>query len=426
LANDIDTDPGTTLTMVIVSQPEHGTLYPNTNGTFTYSPHYRFSGIDQFIYRASDGMSQSNYTTVTIVVNNHAPEAIDDTFELSEDASSFSGNVRDNDSDPDQDSLTVSLLDDALNGTLTLYESGTFYYTPDSNFFGEDSFTYRLFDGLSESFATVTLNVTAVNDAPVLTATTFDAHMGTAYHGTLLTQAGDEDSETLTFEVLSQPQYGTFSLQSDGDFVYTPNASFRGYDYFSATVSDGVASASSTTFTIFVGNHTPQPANPTFRVYSSQALSISVGGGLVSLSHDADDDSLAASVDSGPVHGTLQLQADGSFVYTPNATYSGTDSFTYTLSDGFDSATGTVSLVVDPIPLIAQGNSYTVLHDRQLEVQVKNGLKFNDWHALGQPFTVHIHTPVDYGTLDTKDRPPSSMSCRMEPSRALQQKSRST
>ncbi len=108
--------------------------------------------------------------TVTITVNpvNDDPVAVDDAYTVDEDEVLSGYNVLDNDTDVDGDPLTAILEDDVAHGTLSLQPDGTFTYTPDANFHGTDSFTYKAYDGTAYSnTATVTITVNPVNDDPV-------------------------------------------------------------------------------------------------------------------------------------------------------------------------------------------------------------------------------------------------------------------
>jgi VCBS repeat-containing protein len=169
LANDTDVD-GDPLTAVLVAGPTRGTLTFNADGSFLYSPNTNFNGSDSFTYRANDGSVDSNVVTVTITVNpvNDAPVAVNDTASGNEDTP-ITGSVLTNDSDVESSPLTAALVTGPANGTLSFNADGTFTYTPNLDFNGTDSFTYLANDGTADSnLATVTINVSAVNDAPTV------------------------------------------------------------------------------------------------------------------------------------------------------------------------------------------------------------------------------------------------------------------
>jgi VCBS repeat-containing protein len=170
------------LTAVLVSSTSHGALTLNANGAFVYSPNANFNGFDSFTYRVSDGTQFSNIATVNIAVNgvNDAPIAANDSYATNEDvplvvdASGFDGQqgLLFNDFDPDSANLTAVYagtgLTNPAHGTLLPHANGSFTYTPDPDYFGPDSFTYRASDGaLLSNIATVNIMVNPVNDAPI-------------------------------------------------------------------------------------------------------------------------------------------------------------------------------------------------------------------------------------------------------------------
>ncbi|MCQ4240269.1 Ig-like domain-containing protein [Stutzerimonas stutzeri] len=107
---------------------------------------------------------------ITVSNANSAPVANNDSYSLNEDSPLTVSSVLTNDTDADGNALSASLVAGPAHGTLTFSDNGTFTYTPSANYYGTDSFTYRAHDGLASSnVATVTLTITAVNDAPVLT-----------------------------------------------------------------------------------------------------------------------------------------------------------------------------------------------------------------------------------------------------------------
>jgi VCBS repeat-containing protein len=175
LGNDSDRD-GDALTAVRVSGPAHGTLTLNANGSLTYTPDADYNGTDSFTYQANDGSLDSTAATVTLTVTavNDAPKAGDDAYSTKEDTTLnvAAPGVLVNDSDPDGNPLTARRFSGPSHGTLTLNPSGSFSYVPDADFAGTDSFTYQANDGsLDSTAATVSLTVTAVNDAELITKT---------------------------------------------------------------------------------------------------------------------------------------------------------------------------------------------------------------------------------------------------------------
>src|SRR5439155_1127735 len=142
------------------------------------------------------------------------------------------------------------------NGSLTLNANGSFTYTPNANFNGTDGFTYRANDGISNSnVATVTLTITAVNDAPLATGDNYsvdeDSVLTVAAAGVLANDS-DIDGNPLTAALVSGPTNGNLTLNANGSFTYKPNANFYGTDSFKYLANDGAADSNVATVTIAV------------------------------------------------------------------------------------------------------------------------------------------------------------------------------
>jgi len=367
LGNDTDGD-GNPLTASVVagSGPAHGTLAFNQNGAFSFTPAANFNGTDTFTYKASDGTAQSNPATVTITVTpvNDAPTAAADTYDTPEDTALTiaAPGVLGNDSDPDSSTLTAAVVTGPGHGTLTLNPNGAFAYTSAANFNGTDTFTYRANDGtLDSDLATVTITVTAVNDAPVATndaySTNEDTPLTVPAPG-VLDNDTDPDGNPLTAWVESGTSHGTLTLDANGAFTYAPAADFNGTDTFTYRANDGTLDSDLATVTITVTaiNDAPVATNDAYTTDEDTALTVAAPGVLGNDS-DLDSSTLTAALVTGPVHGTLTLNANGSFTYTPAANFNGTDSLTYHASDGSltsDPATVTITVTaVNDAPTLA-------------------------------------------------------------------------
>src|SRR5262249_30055883 len=152
--------------------PAHGTLTLSANGGFTYTPVSNYFGADSFTYQASDGTANSATTTVSLTITNinRAPVAVADNYTLLKNTTMTvpAPGVLGNDSDADGYTLTAIKIADPAHGTLTLNANGGFTYTPVSNFFGSDTFTYQATDGTANSATTtVSLSITDSNRPPV-------------------------------------------------------------------------------------------------------------------------------------------------------------------------------------------------------------------------------------------------------------------
>jgi len=167
LSNDLDED-GDPLTVIKVTDPTHGVLTLNLDGSFTYEPQADYTGSDTFTYKANDGKSDSNIATVTIAVSpvNDAPVAVNDLYSVDKNkilVLTPALGVLANDKDVDGDSIYVTLVDGPASGTLLLLADGSFTFTPVTGFTGIVTFTYTASDGLvTSNLARVTIIVTSV------------------------------------------------------------------------------------------------------------------------------------------------------------------------------------------------------------------------------------------------------------------------
>ena len=434
----------------------YGQLTLDSDGTYSYVANQSNanaldsgeSGTDVFTFTVSDGTTTTS-STITFTVNgaNDAPTASNNTVTTNEDttytftASDFGFSDVDGDT---LSSVTVSALSGSdgtfkLNGvaitgstsvTKTQIDSGLLTFVPDSNENGSsyNTFTFTVNDGTTNSASsyTMTVNVTAVNDAPTVVNDTDSVTEGgtvietTNSAGTVLSDDSDVDGDSLTVSgtvtqtsatangggsiTISSPNsasvgsavtgyYGQLTLDSDGTYSYVANQSNAnaldsgesGTDVFTFTVSDGTTTTSSTiTFTVNGANDAPTVVNDTDSVTEGGTVieTTNSAGTVLSDDSDVDGDSLtvsgtvtqtsatangggsitisspnSASVGSAVTgyYGQLTLDSDGTYSYVANQSNanaldsgeSGTDVFTFTVSDGTTTTSSTITFTVN-------------------------------------------------------------------------------
>jgi len=273
LGNDTDAD-GDTLTLVVVTVPQHGSGSIGSNGSLSYTPEANWFGTDSFTYTASDGHGGFDSATVTVTVTpvNDAPVANDDSAGTPEDTA-VTIDVLANDSDVDGDTLTVTGVTDPSHGTVVINPDSTVTYTPAANYYGVDSFTYIVSDGTGGTdTAAVTLTVNPVNDIPVASNDVATTSKGVPIVVDVLANDTDVDGDALSIVSVGAPGNGSAAINSDGTVTYTPNADFSGTDTFAYTISDGNGGSASATVTITVN-----PAAPTTPVPVDDLVSVSCG-----------------------------------------------------------------------------------------------------------------------------------------------------
>ncbi|HEX3148917.1 MAG TPA: Ig-like domain-containing protein [Gemmataceae bacterium] len=170
--------------------------------------------------------------------------------------------------------------------------------------------------------------------------------------GVLSNDASNPSGHPLTAVLGNGPAHGTLTLNTNGSFTYKPTAGYSGSDSFAYTANDAGVASSPATVTLSVTDQAPAAIDDSYTAGMSQTLTV-VAAGLLANDTDADGDALTAILGAGPAHGSLTLNANGSFTYTPAAGYSGSDTFTYRANDkAASSALATVNLLVAPPPQV--------------------------------------------------------------------------
>ncbi len=342
--NDSDGDP---LTFALESDPSNGSLgtLDTSTGEVTYTPDADFNGQDTFTFTVTDGEASSAPATVTIEVRpvNDPPIAQDDSVDTDEDTA-VTVDVLANDSDVDGDDLSVSITSEPSNGSASVETSNKITYTPDDDYNGSDSLEYTVDDGNGGTdTATLTIQIAAVNDAPVANDDSATTDEDTAVTIDVLANDTDPDGDTLGINSTSTPSKGSASVSND-EITYTPDADENGSDSFDYTVSDGNLTATATvTVTINPVNDAPDAQDDTATASENTTITIDV----LDNDTDVDGDTLSVSaIDTDDTDGTVSDNQDGTVDYTaPDTT--GTDTFAYTVSDGnggTDTATVTVTI----------------------------------------------------------------------------------
>lgn len=293
--------------------------------------------------------SGQNITTVCVVAPyNVAPVAVDDTYNMQEDAvgglNVAMPGVLSNDTDGKGDTITAELVTGPTVGTtaFAFNADGSFTFSPIANYFGDVTFTYKALDsrGAYSNIATVTIRIESVNDLPLASSESHTILRG----GTVTDAVTGSDEETLTanlkFVIETVPtDFTSFTFNADGTFVYehditksTTPVTFT----FRAKDADGAFSANVGTVTININNRAPSTDDRSFDTDEDVVLTVNAADGLLKNSSDPENDSLTVDTKVGiaPTKGSVVLNTDGSFTYTPALNEFDDDTFTYRVSDG--------------------------------------------------------------------------------------------
>ncbi len=209
---------------------------------------------------SSVAVTSSGGTITVQGASNQAPNAVNDTAVTAEDTP-VTINVLANDTDPNGDALTVLSVTPPAHGSATIQNGTTVRYVPVPNFFGSDSFTYTADDGRGGTdTATVSVNVTSVNDPPNARSDSAETTRDTPVAVAVLSNDSDPDGDALTITAVTQPIHGSATIQNGTAVVYTPSPGYEGSDSFGYTVSDGKGGTASAQVTITVQQAPPGPA----------------------------------------------------------------------------------------------------------------------------------------------------------------------
>ena len=390
-ANDSGT--GTLAVTSFSATTAQGGSVDDVGGNLIYTPPANFSGDDSFTYQLTDDDATTDTATVTLHVAPQPPlEAHDDTFTTNEDTPGWpelSGN------DDLPASWSLELVEGPSHGTLP----SLWYYVPDANYAGPDSFRYRLTDGVRTSEATVSITVNAVNDAPTAEHRTYamdeDGTLERTAADGLLVGAADVEGDGLAAELASQAAHGTATVAGDGSFTYTPNANFSGVDSFTYRVFDGTDYSAARTVSITVNPTDDDLEAVDDEGVTDEDTAVAIEAGL----NDFDpDESSVLTIVTQPEHGTVDVESGGVLRYAPHANWHGTDSFTYRRSDGVHQDDATVTVTVTPVndPPTAADDELTTDEDGPLALS--SALTANDSDVEGDA-QIEILSQPEHGAV---------------------------
>jgi hypothetical protein len=333
---------GHALTYSVVTGPAHGILGAFTGAVATYTPTSGYIGGDSFTFKVTDGVSTSPVATVSITVNQAVPVASSQSV-----TTAFATAVPVTLVATGPPTITYSVVTAPANGTL----SGTapnLTYTPGSNYAGADSFTFKANNGGDSNIATVSITVTAP-PLPVASSQVVTVNYQTAKAITLsATGLG-----TITYVVTVSPTHGALSGTAP-NLTYTPTTGYSGADSFSFTATNpgGTSAAAAVSITVL-------PLPP---VAQAQTVTDAYNGVLPITLVATGTGTLTYAVGTGPTHGTISISG-AIATYTPLANYTGTDSFTFTATNGSVSNAAVVNITVLPLAPVASNQAVTAVYN---------------------------------------------------------------
>jgi hypothetical protein len=273
-----------------------------------------------------------------ITIPNQAPEGQGDAFTTSEDTilAVAAPGILANDSDPDGDQLSTVLVDAPTYGQVQLQSDGSFTFTPDIDFNGFETFSYRVSDGeLEAGPIVVQIQVLSVNDIPLAVPDTVSTNEDVAVMIDAIANDLGLGDDPISIEIISGPSKGAVVVNSDLSLQYAPDAHVNGLDAFTYEVTDGDGESSSVVVEVMINSvdDIPQAFADSYLVQQGQTLNVAAPG-ILGNDVDYDGEALQAVLEDDVLIGSLTLNADGSFTYIPESGFVGTVIFSYRANDG--------------------------------------------------------------------------------------------
>lgn len=387
LANDIEVC-GNPLSSAIITAPAHGTATANPNGTISYTPNSGYTGLDTLTYQAcTNCQNLCDQAILVLQVNdgNISLNAVNDTIGTPLN-SSISIAVLLND-DITQTGVALTITQPPTNGTASVItQTGVIHYIPENGFQGIDTLTYQICDANMPNvcdIATVIIVVGNVNLPPIAVNDTAYTMQNNAV--TILLLLNDSDlnhtNNQLSVTIIEQPQNGSVTV-ANGQAIYIPNHNYVGSDTFTYSLCD--PSGDCDLATVWISITPPPTANPDI-AYTAQPQPITINV----LQNDIGT-SLVITTFSQPIFGSVVLNIDGTFTYTPINGYEGTDYFTYQICDNYNYCDETavsitvVSMQNPNLPPIAGNDAITTMQNTGLFIPILD----NDHDPEQQPLLI--------------------------------------
>jgi CshA-type fibril repeat protein len=392
--NDTCVNPSTTCTFSNINTPSNGSLVFQSDGSYTYTPNLNYSGIDSFRYAICDGYSICDTALVVIYVDG-SPIANPD-YDTTDVNTILIGNLSTNDFCGANPPCSVTSWTTPDHGNVSINPNGTYQYTPDPGYVGEDSFIYTYCDLVSCDTALVSVYVNAY---PIANDSIFYTQLNTQVYTTLplSNYCGNEPCD---LNLVTPPSHGSFvGFDPVLGPLYEPNPGFVGIDTFTYYLCDADGDCDTAMVLIVVGVPVANPDDFTVPMNSTANIPVlnndsfgADGPSTGSISVVSNGTNGVASVDDG---GTPNDPTDDKVNYTPNNNFVGYDSVIYEICDGNgDCDTALVVIYVDGNPIADPDYDTT-----EINTQLIGDLSTNDHCGANPPCSVTSWTTPAHGTL---------------------------
>jgi len=394
--NDTDTENGV-LTTSIFSQANNGTATLLNNDSIQYCPDNNFNGIDTLIYQICDGQGGCDTALVIITVNpvNDDPIAVNDNKTTLKNTC-VNVDVQVNDSDPENDPLTTSIITDVNNGTTTLLNNDSIQYCPDNNFFGKDTLFYSICDGNGGcDTARVIITINNVNNNPDAKTDYKTTLEDVCVNVDVQVNDVDIDGDPLTTSIFTQANNGTATLLNNDSIQYCPDNNFNGTDTLIYQICDGLGGCDTAQVIITITPVNDDPIANTDKKTTTEDQCVNVDVQVNDT--DVEGNPLTTSIFSQANNGTATLLNNDSIQYCPDNNFNGIDTLIYQICDGQGGCdTALVIITVTPVndDPIANTDKKTTTEDQCVNVDVQ----VNDTDTENGVLTTSIFSQANNGT----------------------------
>jgi streptogramin lyase len=358
----IDIDSPKVTNYRIVDNPLHG-IISGKPPEVIYTPSLDFNGDDSFTFTASDEKIDGEPAKVSITVKpvNDPPTAVSQSIATNEDTPvkiALTG------SDIDGDSLTFKIANQPKNGTLE-GKLPELFYKPNTDFNGDDSFTFIANDGTMDSqLGIVFIKVQAINDTPVADAQSVTTDEDTPIK--IILTGKDVEGSPLTFKIMDQPKNGILEGKLP-DLTYKPNPDFNGEDGFTFAISDGELESQTAKVSIKINAINDPPIAEPQNITTDEDTPIKI----TLTAKDIEGSPLTFKIMDQPKNGVLEGELPN-LTYKPNPDFNGEDGFTFIASDGeLESQTAKVSIKINPINDLPVAEAKSLETDENKSVTIK-------------------------------------------------------
>ncbi|HHB79115.1 MAG TPA: tandem-95 repeat protein, partial [Saprospiraceae bacterium] len=414
LPNDSDPDGDSlTINTTPVVNPTHGAVVINPDGTYTYTPNTGFEGLDEFAYEVCDNGTPTMCDTVVVTIDVLPNPGVNVTV-ATDDAGTgrinepITGSLTANDTDPESNNQAINTIpiSNPTNGTVVLNPDGTYTYTPDKDFVGNDQFEYAICDdGTPQACDTATVYLTVMSENTIIARNDINQTLkNVPVTGVVVTNDEDPqgDAFTVDFVLVSAPSFGTVSIDANGLYTYTPNMDYVGEDVFTYRICDNGSPQACDTADVYISiiEIDTTTNNPPIGVVDNGTTlkDVPLSGQITTNDGDPDGDGIV--IDTIPVHppsnGTVHINPDGSYVYVPNPGFVGQDTFFYMICDNGVPPLCDTSLVIMNVLPSTTDNLVFANDDAgfgKANTIISGSIVLNDFDPQGDTFSPSL-TPV--------------------------------